>query len=153
VSALELRIPPVIQAILVAAGMWGASSLFPGLNAPLGVNTAIIVAFFIAGIMIATLGIFEFRKADTTVDPRFPDKSSQLVITGVYRISRNPMYLGLLLILLGWALYLMNFTAYLLLPVFVVGMNYLQIKPEERYLVQKFGEEFKNYTGKVRRWL
>ena len=150
---LELRIPPVIQVIIVGAVMWGLSFLFPALNVPLSAAKAIGVVFLAIGITVATLGVLEFRKANTTVDPRFPHKSSQLVVTGVYRISRNPMYLGFLFILSGWAFYLMSSMAFVLLPVFVIYMNYFQIKPEERYMLQKFGEEFNAYAASVRRWV
>ncbi len=107
----------------------------------------------VAGISLALLGVLEFRKSSTTVDPRFPDKSSQLVTTGVYRISRNPMYLGFLVILLGWSLYLVNYIALLLLPAFVAYMTHFQIKPEERVMAQKFSGQFSGYTARVRRWI
>ena len=73
--------------------------------------------------------------------------------SGVYRISRNPMYLGFFLALAGWALYLSNAVAVLLLPVFLAYMTQYQIKPEERALLAKFGPEFAQYMASVRRWM
>ncbi|WP_293007892.1 isoprenylcysteine carboxylmethyltransferase family protein [Nitrosomonas sp.] len=151
--ALELRIPPVIQVIIIGVAMWGLSSFFPAFNASSIATTAVGAIFILIGIALAALGVLEFRKANTTVDPRVPDKSSQLVETGVYRISRNPMYLGFLLILSGWAFYLMNYMAFVLLPTFVLFMNTYQIKPEEKYMMQKFSKKFKAYAARVRRWI
>jgi len=153
VLALELRILPIIQVIIMGVAMWGLSSFFPAFNAPSIATTAVGAIFLFIGIALAALGVLEFRKANTTVDPRFPEKSSQLVETAVYRISRNPMYLGFLLILSGWAFYLMNYMAFVLLPVFVVFMNTYQIKPEEKHMMQKFSKEFKAYAERVRRWI
>ena len=151
--ALELRIPPVIQVIIIGVAMWGLSSFFPTFNASSNATTAVGAIFILIGIALAALGVLEFRKANTTVDPRFPEKSSQLVEIGVYRISRNPMYLGFLLILSGWVFYLMNYMAFVLLPAFVLFMNSYQIKPEEKYMMQKFSKEFKAYAARVRRWI
>ncbi|RUO24533.1 isoprenylcysteine carboxylmethyltransferase family protein [Aliidiomarina minuta] len=133
--------------------MWILALLFPQLNVPFTGSVGVATVIASIGIAVAVLGVLEFRKADTTVDPRFPDRSSQLVASGVYRLSRNPMYLGFLLILFGWAWYLMSLLAFLWLPLFVVYMNRFQIQPEERYMVHKFGEEFHAYTARVRRWI
>lgn len=152
-ETLELRIPPVLQVIIVAVGMWILSVLFPVLNAPITSTIGMAVGVSTIGIIVALCGVLEFRRADTTVDPRFPDRSSHLVVSGVYRISRNPMYLGFFLVLFGWTLYLMNYLAFLLLPIFVAYMNRFQIQPEERYMIQKFEDEFDAYAAKVRRWI
>ncbi|WP_432474794.1 methyltransferase family protein [Amphritea sp. HPY] len=107
----------------------------------------------IVGSLIALLGVIEFRKAKTTVDPRTPDKAENLVVSGVYQVSRNPMYLGFLIILLSWAFYLDNGATFLILPIFVAYMSKFQIVPEERYMSAKFGKEFSDYCSKVRRWI
>ncbi len=153
VQVLELRIPPVLQMIIVAVGMWVFSVVFPALNAPVSSTMGLSASSISLGVIVAVLGVLEFRRANTTVDPRFPDRSSRLVVSGVYRISRNPMYLGFFLVLFGWAWYLMNYLAFLLLPLFVVYMNCFQIQPEERYMAQKFGDEFDKYAARVRRWI
>ena len=94
-----------------------------------------------------------FRRHKTTVNPFTPAKSSSLVATGIYRYSRNPMYLGLFLALLGWGAYLGNWASALLLPAFVAYMNRFQIHPEERVLTESFGPQFLAYARSVRRWL
>jgi protein-S-isoprenylcysteine O-methyltransferase Ste14 len=103
--------------------------------------------------LLALLGVLAFRRADTTVDPRVPQQTSSLVIRGIYRFSRNPMYLEFLLLLIAVACYVINAAAFALLPLFVWYMNRFQIAPEERYLLQKFGADYRAYIKQVRRWL
>ena len=105
------------------------------------------------GVIACALGILEFKRAKTTVNPTKPESSSSLVRSGIYRHTRNPMYLGFLLILVGWATLTANILAFLVLPVFVLYMNRFQIKPEERALTLIFGDEFKAYCSTVRRWI
>jgi protein-S-isoprenylcysteine O-methyltransferase Ste14 len=87
------------------------------------------------------------------VDPRTPAAASSLVVGGIYRVTRNPMYLGFLLVLLALALYLGTLTAFVVLPLFVVYLNEFQIKPEESALRARFGSAFDSYASRVRRWL
>jgi protein-S-isoprenylcysteine O-methyltransferase Ste14 len=101
----------------------------------------------------ALAGVIAFRASKTTVNPLIPGASSTLVSAGIYRLSRNPMYLGFLLILAAWTVYLSNAVAVLLLPAFVAYMNQFQIKPEERALLAKFGPRFSQYMAAVRRWV
>jgi len=82
-----------------------------------------------------------------------PQSSSVLVVSGVYKLTRNPMYLGFLLVLLGWAVFLSNVLAFLLLQAFIAYMNRFQIEPEERALASLFGQDFADYKSRVRRWL
>lgn len=82
-----------------------------------------------------------------------PEASSAIVTTGIYRISKNPMYLGFLLTLAGLGLYLGNAVAALFLPAFVGYLNRFQIRPEERALLARFGAPFSEYMGRVRRWI
>jgi protein-S-isoprenylcysteine O-methyltransferase Ste14 len=82
-----------------------------------------------------------------------PESSSSLVVSGIYRWSRNPMYLGFLLGLLGWAIFLSNVLAFLFLPVFILYMNRFQIEPEEKALAVLFGKQFAAYKSRVRQWL
>jgi len=107
---------------------------------------------FVGGVF-AVPAIFLFRRAHTTVDPIKPAAASKIVTYGVYRFSRNPMYVGLLFVLAAWAVWLCNPLAFLFLPAFVIYMNRFQILPEERVLSAKFGSEFNAYMMSVRRWL
>ncbi len=112
-----------------------------------------VVLVFIVGVVIVVVGGYQFRKASTTVHPLKLEESSKLVTNGIYRFSRNPMYIGFLLFLLAWALFLGSVVAFLLLPVFVVLITKVQIVPEESVLSKIFGEEYINYKKRVRRWI
>jgi protein-S-isoprenylcysteine O-methyltransferase Ste14 len=153
VNGLELKIPPVALALVFAGAMWIASTYLPFLSATLPGRLAISVALAVAGVVFAGAGVLAFRRARTTVNPITPGNASSLVTSGVYRMSRNPMYVGLLLLLAGWAVYLSHVLAFLLLPAFVAGMTRFQIVPEERILSARFGDSFLAYTRSVRRWL
>ena len=132
---------------------WLAAWAAPTLGFVLPHRNAIVLASVVAGVCVAMLGVASFRRARTTLNPLKPEKSSALVMSGIYRYTRNPMYLGLLLALLGWAFFLSNALAFLFLPAFILYMNRFQIAPEERVLVSVFGQEFTAYLSKVRRWL
>lgn len=149
---LELRIPPVALVIIFATVMAALAYAVPAaIFVP--ARRAVAVALVVAGALVALAGVVAFRRQKTTVNPLTPERSSSLVATGIYRISRNPMYLGFLLMLLGWAAWLANWAAALLLPVFVAYMNRFQIGPEERVLKERFGPAFLAYAKSVRRWL
>jgi len=151
--AFELKFPPVVQVIVAANLMWVLALALPSLSFRFPVQTPVAVVLSAVGITIAVLGVIRFRLAGTTVDPRVPDQSASLVAGGVYRLSRNPMYLGFFLVLSAWALGLGNVASFLILPLFVVCMNRLQIAPEERQLHKLFGEAYCEYTSNVRRWI
>jgi protein-S-isoprenylcysteine O-methyltransferase Ste14 len=108
---------------------------------------------FAIGLAIALSAVAWFRRARTTVNPLAPETVSSLVTSGIYRVTRNPMYLGLLFALLAWAVLLANPIALIFLPLFVLYMNRFQIGPEETALEARFGSEFLSYKAGVRRWL
>jgi protein-S-isoprenylcysteine O-methyltransferase Ste14 len=119
----------------------------------LQVRVGLALVLVLIGLYISIAGIVTFRRAKTTINPTKASTASSLVTTGVYRFTRNPMYLGLLLILLGWAVFLFNPVAFLFVPIFVLYINRFQIKPEEQVLSSLFGAEYIAYKGHVRRWL
>lgn len=152
-STLELKIPPVALVLITGAAMWLASAVAPALTLQLPYEQAIALVPAIAGVFVAVWGVVSFRRADTTVNPTNPHATSSLVSTGIYRFSRNPMYLGFLLTLAGWAVFLANALALVFVPVLVAYMNRFQITPEERVLSAMFGTEFSAYRQRVRRWV
>lgn len=152
-SPLELRVPPVVLVIVTAAMMWVAASAAPGLSLPVPYRNVIGIGLAVAGVVVSILGVAAFKRAKTTVNPMNPRSSSSLVVFGIYRQTRNPMYLGFALVLLGWAAFLSNALALALLPAFVLYMNRFQIEPEERALESRFGPEFVDYQRQVRRWI
>jgi protein-S-isoprenylcysteine O-methyltransferase Ste14 len=150
---LKLKVPPVAVLLVTAALMWLGASVAPRFGFAIPLRSILALVFALLGAMTSILGVVSFRRAGTTVNPLKPEASSSLVCSGVYAFSRNPMYLGFLLLLLAWGIYLSNALALLLLPVFVAYMNRFQIEPEENALTARFGQEFVTYTTRVRRWL
>ena len=150
---MKLLIPPPIQALLSAIMMWLISRYFTHANFSFnGINIFALIFLIIAAIIII-LSMYKFKKIKTTISPLRPNKTSSLVNSGIYAYTRNPMYLGLLLILFSTALFLKNLISFLIIPLFILFITKNQILPEEEALENIFGEEYKNYKKKVRRWI
>jgi len=152
-SYLELKVPPVLAVAAAALLMWGIARLVPGLDLAAPGRTPAALLVVLSGAGVALAGVIEFRRARTTVNPLRPGGASSLVRSGVYRWTRNPMYLGFALALLGWGMFLSNPAALAGLFAFVAYMNRFQIAPEEKALQSLFGEDFASYCRSVRRWL
>ena len=152
-SALELKIPPPIVALLIGVGMWIGSRLGSALEIPLAVRAAAFIALGLLGGATAIAGNIEFRRAKTTINPFRPQNATVLVTSGVYRFTRNPMYLGLMFVVLGWAVFLGSPWGLAGPVVFVLYISRFQIEPEEKILSAKFGPAYSEYMSRVRRWL
>ncbi|HCI76960.1 MULTISPECIES: methyltransferase family protein [Psychrobacter] len=152
-NALALKVPPVAQVIITAAAMYGVSKMLPTLTFSLNGSTTLAGCLGVIGLSLGIMGVTQFRIAQTTPNPQALEKVSSLVTSGVYQYSRNPMYVGLVLILLGWAFYLSHFLAFVLLPIFILYMTRFQIQPEEQMMARKFGKTYQDYLNKVRRWI
>ena len=150
---LELRVPPLLLVLITGAFMWLAAALFPDFAVSIPWRVAMAIGCAAVGAGVALAGVLAFRNAHTTVNPTTPEASSTVVASGIYRRTRNPMYLGFLLVLAAWSIYLSNIAAMLFLPLFVLYMNRFQIAPEERALAAKFGTQYGAYMQEVRRWL
>lgn len=150
---MTLKIPPVVQVVIVAVAMWLTALLLPSATISFSPIKWLGGFLCVAGVASALCGVFAFKKANTTVDPRSPNKTTSLVIQGIYKYSRNPMYLGFLFFLIGLSFILGNFASVVLLPMFVLFMNRYQIMPEENFMQEKFGAEFELYKRRVRRWI
>jgi protein-S-isoprenylcysteine O-methyltransferase Ste14 len=150
---LELKIPPLAVAVLFAGAMWGMASVTPGLEIPGMIRVVVAIAVFLVGGGVALAGTVAFRRARTTVNPMKPETTSALVTTGIYRITRNPMYVGLLLVLIAWAIFLSSAWALAGPIAFIAYMNRFQIAPEERVLSSMFGAAYSDYKSRIRRWL
>lgn len=152
-GALELRVPPPLVALLIAAAMWFAVPQRASFELPLLVRVVVLVVIGLAGAAIALAANLEFKRARTTINPFKPEDSSALVTSGIYRFTRNPMYVGLTLVVLGWAAFLCSVWALLGPVALVLYLSRFQIAPEERVLAAKFGAAYAEYTARVRRWL
>lgn len=149
---MKLKVPPVIVFLIFGLLMYLLAAFLPvGYFDFFGRKYLTITLLAIAG-CIGAIALFQFFKSKTTVDPSNPTKTSKLVSSGIYQYSRNPMYLGLLLILLAWGLWLGNAFNVLLAAGFVAYMNKFQIIPEEDSLSSLFGKEYTQYCTLVRRW-
>ena len=133
--------------------MWGLSRLLPRLGLGFEQGRWLGAAVAAAGVGLGLAGVAAFRRMRTTVDPTRPDQATALVTSGMFRWSRNPMYLGFLLILIGWGVVLNNAAAIVAALTFIPYMNRWQIAPEERVLRSNFGEAFEAYASRTRRWI
>lgn len=150
---LELKAPPAAVTGIAAVLMWAVSVAAPAADFANVTSPALPAGLAGAGAFICLAGIAAFRRAGTTVNPMKPNSTAALVISGIYNRTRNPMYLGFLLILAGWALFLSNGLALLFLPAFVLYLDRFQIRAEERVLGALFGHHYSAYRANVRRWL
>jgi protein-S-isoprenylcysteine O-methyltransferase Ste14 len=149
---MKLKIPPLVIAFIFGLFMYLLAAYLPvGYFDFFGRNYLMYLLFFLA-LLIGGVSLFQFFRSKTSIDPHRPSKVSTLVTGGLYQYSRNPMYLALLLLLLGWGLYLGNAFNTLLAAGFVYYMNTFQIIPEEEVLKDRFGKEYQKYCVLVRRW-
>jgi protein-S-isoprenylcysteine O-methyltransferase Ste14 len=151
-DSLELRVPPPLLSAIAALMMWlGSRSAVPFWRPDW--LRGVTIATGVAGLVIIALAILSLRRASTTVSPTRPDRSRALVRTGVFRLSRNPIYLGALLVLLAFGLHLWQPQALVAVPLWAAWVHRFQILPEERHLRATFAEEFASYCAITRRWL
>jgi len=150
---MHLKVPPpvavaVALALLYAAGRWlpGLSLTFPG-------QTGLAVLLLFAGLSIGAHALWGFLKVRTTFNPVTPHKARTLVTGGLYRVSRNPMYVADVLLILALAAHIGTLSVLAVVPLFVWYLTEFQIKPEEKHLRQKFGQDYLDYCSRVRRWI
>ena len=151
--SLDNKIPPPDVGALVGLAMWLVASFGPALALSHAARYAAVGILVVAGVAFDVLGLLAFRASRTTVNPLKPQRASALVTDGVYRVTRNPMYVGMCCLLLAWAVYLSALLPFAGPAVFVLYMSRFQIQPEERVLRQLFGDQYVRYTSRVRRWL
>ena len=150
---LKLKIPPPVYALIVVAFMWLLHSIFPiyqWIDAPWNKIGLVLI---VLGLSLDLLAVGLFWKAKTTINPLRPDNSQNIVETGLYQYTRNPMYLGMLCILTGISIWFGSVSVLLGLPLFVLLITTQQIIPEEQTLTKKFGQSYLDYKHRVRRWL
>lgn len=150
---LEHRVPPPLVATVFGGLMWLISPQVPGIDATASWHLAASVAVMLVGVAVCLAGVLSFRLARTTVNPLKPETATALVSSGIYRYTRNPMYLGFAIALVAWSIYLVSLVALLGVAGFMLYMNRFQIGPEEDALASLFGEDFAAYRTRVRRWL
>jgi protein-S-isoprenylcysteine O-methyltransferase Ste14 len=152
-QTLELKIPPPLVGALVAVSMWVIATQAPVLPLTETVRLTVAGGLALLGFAFDATGILAFLRAKTTVNPMQPQKSATLVTTGIYRLTRNPMYVGMLCLLCAWGVFLGSAWVAIGPVAFVLYINLFQIAPEERMLAVLFGADYADYTARVRRWL
>jgi protein-S-isoprenylcysteine O-methyltransferase Ste14 len=152
-QALELKVPPPVVMLLLAVGMYFASDAAPAMQYQFALRLPFGLLLGLAGLAVNVAGLVVFRRHRTTVNPLQPGRATELVCDGIFRLTRNPMYLGMVMMLVGWALYLANGVALFGPVALVAWLTRFQILPEERALRHKFPGAFEDYARRVRRWL
>lgn len=150
---LHLKIPPPLVAAFVALLIWLSDGVVPEITAAASLRHGAALLFVAAALTIDLSALIIFMRARTTIDPRRPHRTSAMITHGIYRITRNPMYLGLALLLTAFSLWLGNPVGLIGVAVFIFYINRCQIEPEEHHLERLFGEEYRDYKSRVRRWL
>ena len=150
---LELLIPPPIYMFSFMGVMYLIDRY---VSLPEFGNTGLAyfgLLLIILGAIFGSISFFKFYKAKTTADPTNPEKTQKLVSDGIYRYSRNPMYLVMTILLFGFSLYLGSTPLLIFIPLFVLLITRVQVIPEERIMLKKFDEEYINYKKHTSRWL
>ncbi|MFT6152982.1 MAG: protein-S-isoprenylcysteine O-methyltransferase Ste14 [Bermanella sp.] len=150
---LELLLPPLPFTIFLCGVIILCANLLPQLS--LSITSAIEwgFAFWAMGLAFLTLAAFSFLKVNANTDPRKLENTKTLVTSGLYSVSRNPMYMGFLFFIVGTTCVYGHISGFVIAAFFIPYMNRFQIKSEEKYLSATFGEEYIKYCQSVRRWL
>ncbi len=152
-SWFELKVPPPVVALIAAGLMWFLAKDFSLPRYDIPQRAQVCTALVIVGFLVDLAALWRFLKVSTTVNPLRPQNASRLVTSGIYRFSRNPMYVGNFIFLVAWSVWLESPYAFAGLAVYVFYMNRFQIKPEERMLESLFGSEYVSFCEQVRRWI
>lgn len=150
---LELKVPPPVVALLLGVAVWWLAPLGPAIPWPEGLRQGLAAVLLLVGVALDFSGLVAFVLRHTTVSPLSPRKSRALVTTGIYRFTRNPMYLGMVCLLCAWAVWLSALLPWVAPVLFVLYITRFQIRPEERVLAELFGPPYTDYTQRVRRWI
>ena len=146
-----IKIPPPLIVLVLIVSIYFSSKKIDLINIPLQLEISIFVLS--AGILIFVNPVLQFIKSKTTVNPIQFEDVNKLVTSGIFKYSRNPMYLGMLMIVLSTSIFYLNIYSILTPLLFMLWINKFQIKREEEFLIEKFGDEYLSYKKKTRRWI
>jgi protein-S-isoprenylcysteine O-methyltransferase Ste14 len=152
-KSLELKMPPLILLVLAILLMVGLRDFYPLALLEHGLISVVGVVSIGLGLGLMLVAAMQMRRHRATLDPRYPEKTQVLLDKGLFAVSRNPIYLGMVVILFGTALLLAELTAFLVLLMFVRYLTRYQIEPEEACLEERFASDFEAYCNQVRRWI
>ena len=146
-----IKIPPPLIVLVLIVSIYFSSKKIDPINIPLQLDISIFILS--AGILIFINPVLQFIKSKTTVNPIQFEEVNKLVTSGIFKYSRNPMYLGMLMIVLSTSIFYLNIYSILTPLLFILWINKFQIKREEEFLIEKFGDEYLSYKKKTRRWI
>ena len=146
-----IKIPPPIIVLTLIISIYFSSKKIDLINIPFQLE----ISFFILslGILVFINPVLKFIKSKTTINPIQFEETNRLVTSGIFKYSRNPMYLGMLMIIISTSIFYLNIYSILMPFLFIFWINKFQIKREEAFLTEKFGKEYLSYKNKTRRWL
>ncbi len=150
---MKLLVPPPVVALICVVLVWFAARSLPAANFDFGLRVHLALLICVVGAIINFIAVGLFVRKKTTISPVAPQNAEALVVTGIYRFTRNPMYLGMALLIAAIGMWLGN---YMLIPAVILFVWYItrfQIKPEEAVLREKFGEPYDEYRNQARRWI
>ena len=147
----KLKIPPPILVIILITSIYFSSDKLDLISIPY--RTLFSIVILSIGILVIINPVVKFIKSKTTVNPVEFKNVEKLVTSGIYKYSRNPMYLGMIMIIISTTVYYLNFYSLLTPFIFYFWINRFQIKREEVFLEEKFGQEYLSYKTKTRRWI
>lgn len=150
---LQLKIPPPVYLLAFAGMMWAVNTGLPLFHLILSPWNKLGLVLIVAAVVVDFWSLGLFFRAHTTFNPLHPERTQTLVTVGTYRYTRNPMYVGMLIILSGWGIWLGSLSPFLFLPLFMLVLTVQQIIPEEKILEQTFGGAYLDYKARVARWL
>lgn len=150
---MKLKIPPALQTLIFGLSMWLIDKYISIGSFTITNQKVIFQVIFFIGVLIAVSAVWKFKTVKTSADPTNPSKATNLVTTGIYSNSRNPMYLAIVIVLFAWMIALGNILNIFLLWLFIWYITIFQIKPEEEALTRLFGKDYRLYCKKVRRWI
>jgi protein-S-isoprenylcysteine O-methyltransferase Ste14 len=150
---LERRVPPPLLTLALALAMWAAAPRAASPELAASWRTALALAVSALAAAFGLPALRAFRRAGTTVDPVRIDRASALVTSGIYRVTRNPMYVSLTLLLVAWALWLGALWAWAGPLALALWLDRFQIRPEEKAMTARFGDGYRRYQAQVRRWV
>tara|TARA_X000000368_G_scaffold71246_1_gene51839 strand:+ start:634 stop:1080 length:447 start_codon:yes stop_codon:yes gene_type:complete len=148
---MKTKIPPPIVTLVSALLIFFSKELFP--NYAFDYQSMLSIVIFVSGLMILISAVSLFKKKETTVNPMNPEKASSLVVDGVFKHTRNPMYLGMSVVLLSISIQFNLIGGLLIVSLFVAYITAFQIIPEEEAMEENFGEEYLSFKRSTRRWI
>ena len=148
---MKIKIPPPLIVVFLTTLVYLSSNFIIGFELPF--RTQISILLLLIGLSVLFIPVFQFFKSKTTINPQNFKNVNNLVSSGIFKISRNPMYLGMLIIIMSTVVYYFNYFSVLTPFIFYFWINEFQIKREEKKLEEKFGSDYKKYKSKTKRWI